>query len=233
MWKSSRILVWTSALIIILAAGCGGPADTRTAGDPAASSAPSGAADARTAHFEAAVYEVQVPAARAGELDGNTLAAKAATAEDLRKALADLGPTKILYTVDQPVNLYSENIRVGSREPFVTNTRVTETGATLNAVQYQQVGVIIAISAGQPPRDSKRRDPDVQMKIELSALCDSGREIGPGIKAAIVRSVSIDHSEPLQYGRPFIMLNTSYPPPDEKASPVAYVIRGVFSKVQP
>ena len=233
MCKSSRILVWTSALIIILAAGCGGPADTRTAGDPAASSAPSGAADAKTAHFEAAVYEVQVPAARAGELDGNTLAAKAATAEDLRKALADLGPTKILYKIDQPVNLHSENIHVGSREPFVTNTRMTESGATINTIQYQQVGVIINMRAGPPPKDSKRRDPDVQMKIELSTLCDSGLEIGPKTKAVTIRSVSIDHSEPLQYGRPFIMLNTSYPPQGEKASPVAYVVRGVFSKVQP
>jgi len=233
MCKSSRILVWTSALIVILAAGCGGPADTRTAGEPAASSAPSGAADARTAHFEAAVYEVQVPAASAGELDGNTLAAKAATAEDLRKALADFGPTKILYTVDQPVNLYSDCLTIGSREPFVVQARMTESGAIIKTVQYQQVGLIINMRAGPPPRDSKRRDPDVQMKIELSALCDSGREIGPGIKAAIVRSVSIDHSEPLQYGRPFIMLNTSYPPQGEKASPVAYVIRGVFSKVQP
>ncbi|MBE3095682.1 MAG: hypothetical protein IMZ44_00970 [Planctomycetes bacterium] len=233
MRRLLRTVMGFSALVIILAAGCGRPADTRTAGEPAASSAPSGAGGAKTAHFEAAAYEVQVPAARAAELDGRALAAKAATAEDLRKALADFGPTKVLYKVDQPVNLHSENIRVGSREPFVTNSRMTESGAIINTVQYQQVGLIINMRAGQPPKDSKRKGLDVQMKIELSALCDSGLEIGPKTKAVIIRSVSIDHSEPLQYGRPFIMLSVSYPSKDEKASPVAYVVRGVFSEVQP
>jgi hypothetical protein len=266
MHKLPLLIIGCLLAGVILAAGCGGEAQTRAPCEPVAKAppplatgatpaAPQGAAgperapaaprpvrsparaaespaDIAPARFEAAVYEVQMPAARAAELDAKALSAKAATAEDLRKALADFGDAKVLYRVDQPVNLYSESITIASREPIITGTRVTELGATINSVQYQQTGLIINISAGAPPKDSKRKGLDVEMRIELAALGDSGVDISPKTRAVIIRSVSIDHSEPLQYGRPFVMLNVSYPSKDEKAA-VAYVVRGAFSEVQP
>jgi len=189
--------------------------------------------DVSPARFEATVYEVQVPADLAGKLDSVALAAKAADPDALRAALAEFGPTKVLYRVDQPVNVFSENIMVGSSEPMVTNSRKTDTGQTVNTVQYNNVGLIISIAAGQLPKDSDRKGLDVRMQIEVSSLGESGVELTHQVKSAVIRKVSIFHSAALQYGRPSVMLNVTYPQKDEKASATAFVIRTVFSEMKP
>lgn len=53
-------------------------------------------------------------------------------------------------TIDQRVNVLSETLQVGTREPVVTATRMTSTGQAINAVTYQQVGAIIRLT-GQFP----------------------------------------------------------------------------------
>jgi hypothetical protein len=199
----------------------------------APATSPKAPAEIAPARFEATAYEVLVPADRAGKLDGAALTDKAADPDDLRKALAEFGPTRILYRVDQPVNLYSENIMIGSREPMVTATRKTDTGQSINTVQYRQVGLIVNISAGPPPKDSDRKGLDVRMKIELAAIGQSAVEMSPQARAAVVRNVAIDHSESLRFGRPFVMLNVTYPQADEKGSAVVYVIRGLFNEAKP
>jgi len=240
--------------LVLIAGGVSHAADTPAASPPAAKAAPpaeatpgnappKAAAPAATlpkapaeiapARFEATAYEVLVPADRAGKLDSAALTAKAADPDDLCKALAEFGPTRILYRVDQPVNLYSENIMISSREPIVTGTRKTDTGQSINTVQYQQVGLIVNISAGPPPKDSTRKGLDVQMKIELAAIGQSAVEISPQARAAVIRNVSIDHSESLRFGRPFVMLNVTYPPKDEKGPAAVYVIRGLFNEIKP
>ena len=239
--------------LVLIAGAVSHAADTPAASPPAAKAAPpaeatpgnappkaaapatppKAPAEIAPARFEATAYEVLVPADRAGKLDSAALTAKAADPDDLCKALAEFGPTRILYRVDQPVNLYSENIMIGSREPMVTATRKTDTGQSINTVQYQQVGLIVNISAGPPPKDSDRKGPDVQMKIELAAIGRSDAEVSPQAKTAVIRNVSIDHSEPLRFGRPFVMLNVTYPPKDEKGSVVVFVIRSRFSEIKP
>jgi type II secretory pathway component GspD/PulD (secretin) len=129
--------------------------------------------------------------------------------------------------------LFSENIMIGSREPVVTATRKTTTGQSINTVQYQQVGLIVGISASQPPKDSGRKALDVQVRTEVSSLGEGGPEIAPGVKGVRTRSVSINHTATLQYGRPLVMLNVTYPTGDEKGSATAFVMRTVFSEVKP
>jgi hypothetical protein len=239
--------------LVLIAGAVSHAADTPAASPPAAKAAPpaeatpgnappkaaapatspKAPAEIAPARFEATAYEVLVPADRAGKLDSAALTAKAADPDDLRKSLAEFGPTRILYRVDQPVNLYSENIMIGSREPMVTATRKTDTGQSINTVQYRQVGLIVNISAGPPPKDSDRKGLDVQMKIELAAIGQSAVEISPQARAAVVRNVVIDHSESLRFGRPFVMLNVTYPQTDEKDSAVVYVIRGLFNEAKP
>jgi hypothetical protein len=179
------------------------------------------------AQFQATVYEVQLPTNHNGKLEAPALASKAGTAEDLLKALGKAGTARILYRVDQPVNVYSERITLGSREPVVTGARKTTTGTTLKTVQYQNVGVIIHLKA-QPPAttETKRKEPDVDMNIELSALTPGDIEIAPGVKAPVTRTVAIEHREPLKFGKPQIML--SIDTSKEGAVPTAYVIRYLF-----
>ena len=194
---------------------------------------PAAPTDISPARFEATVYEVQVPADLAAKLDSVALSAKAGDPDTLRAALAEFGPTKVLYRVDQPVNVFSENIMIGSSEPVVTATRKTATGQNINTVQYQQVGLIVGISASQPPKDSGRKALDVQVRTEVASLGEGAPEISPGVKGVRARTVSINHTATLQYGRPLVMLNVTYPTNDEKASATAFVMRTVFSEVKP
>jgi len=239
--------------LVLIAGAVSHAADTPAASPPAAKAAPpaeatpgnappkaaapvtspKAPAEIAPARFEATAYEVLVPADRAGKLDSAALTAKAADPDDLCKALAEFGPTRILYRVDQPVDLYSENIMISSREPIVTGTRKTDTGQSINTVEYRQVGLIVNISAGPPPKDSTRKGLDVRMKIELAAIGQSAVEISPQVKTAVIRNASIDHSESLRFGRPFVMLNVTYPPKDEKGTAAVYVIRGLFNEAKP
>jgi beta-lactamase regulating signal transducer with metallopeptidase domain len=194
---------------------------------------PAAPADILTARFEATVYEVQVPADLAGKLDSAALSAKAADPDALRAALAEFGPTKVLYRVDQPVNVFSENITIESREPMVVNTRKTDTGQSTRTVQYMQLGLTISIAAGPPPKESDRKGFDVRMRIEVASLGEGSVELTPQVKSPVFRNVSISHSATLQYGRPFVILNVTYPTKDEKASATAFVMRTVFSEIKP
>jgi hypothetical protein len=209
----------------------GAPLIMRGPGAPGGS--PPAPTDVSMARFEATVYEAQVPADRAGQLDSVALTAKAADPDTLRAALAEFGPTKILYRVDQPVNLYSENIMISSREPVGTAARKTDTGQSINTVQHQQVGLIVNIAAGLPPKDSDRKGLDVRMRIEVASIGEGAVDVTPQFKGAVIRNVSIAHSAALQYGRPSVMLNVAYPQKDEKTSAVVFVIRSCFSEIKP
>jgi len=185
------------------------------------------------AHFEVTVYEVLVPEARIAELEALALEAKAATAQELAKALGEFGQTKVLYRIDQTVNLYGENITLGSNEPMVTGVRRQEPGSTINTITYQHVGLIVSLAANPPVPDAPRKELNVQVNLELAALADSGIEIAPQVKASRIRNLQLSHSETPRFGRPWVLLNVSAPPAGDKTPPVAYVVRYVFREVKP
>ena len=62
-------------------------------------------------------------------------------------ALASEGKLDVL---SRPYILASDNqvasITVGQEVPFITNTRVTDTGQTINTIQYQDVGIILNVT---------------------------------------------------------------------------------------
>ncbi len=182
------------------------------------------------ARFEATVYEVQVPSNRIADVDARALEAKAATPQDLAVALAAIGGTKVLYKIDQSVNLYGERIMLGTSEPMVTGSRVMSGGQTINSISYQQVGLMVDLSANAPPNDAARKDLQVQVNFELSVLADSGIEISPQVKASSIRNVQLSHSEIPKFGKPSVMLSISAPSVGDKAQAVAYVVRCVFSE---
>jgi hypothetical protein len=176
------------------------------------------------AHCQVTVYEVQAEAARFGELDGKALAAKAATAESLLSALSAVGTARILYRIDQQVNVCSERIMLGGSEPVVTGARTTSSGQVIKSITYQNVGLIVQLKA-----KAASKEPMVTMNVELSALTPSDTEIAPGVKATSTRTVALEHSEPLQFGHPLVMLSVSSTSADPKVPPAAYVIRYLFT----
>ena len=140
--------------------GGGGPADAAGGGG-------SSAAPPTSAVFQAAVYETLLPASRSGGLDAHVLA-KATTREEVQKALAAQGTTRLLYQAEQTVSLTSENsIRIGAQQPFVTNTRTTDTGGRVNTVQYMDTGAIFKFTA-KPIPGGDRDALSVRLDVELS-----------------------------------------------------------------
>lgn len=184
------------------------------------------------ARFEAAVYEVRVPEARLAELEAPALEARAATVPDLAKALGEFGETRLLYKLDQTVNLYGESIVMGSQEPMVTGSRRMDSGPAINTVTYQEVGLIVKLAADPPAPDAPRKEPAVQVNFELSAMTDSGVEIAPSVKAQRIRNLQLSHSETPRFGRPMVLLHVAAAPGNAEAPPTAYVIRYVFREVR-
>jgi hypothetical protein len=50
------------------------------------------------------------------------------------------------------------------------------------------------------------------------------------VKATATRTVAIDHSEPLAYDRPLVMLGVSSASSAEQTTPAVYVVRYLFSQ---
>jgi len=181
--------------------------------------------DLKSARFQATVYETRVPEKGISAFDAKSLAAKAGTAADLQKALAACGKTKVLYQVDQTVNLAEDRIHIGKREPFVTNTRRTDRGQTINTVQYEHVGVIFQVMG--KPTDSGL---DATVRIEMSALTESGTKISETAKAVTVRTVELGHNGPVQLGKPVVLVSLDASSKDADGNAIAYVCRIVFSE---
>ena len=195
-----------------------------------------------SAQFQAVVYEVQAPAERLSSLDDKALSSRAATAETLLSALAQTGKARVLYQVDQPVNVFSTTTMVGSSEPVVTGTRMNVASNAINNVRYQNVGFIVRLSAQEPPKGEPSSAPMVNLAIKLSVLCSGPKDIAPGQKETVARSVSLDHSEALAMNQPRALLAISSNvfsrfqasakgggKVETAIAPVAYVVRYQFS----
>ena len=184
------------------------------------------------ARLEVTVYEVRLPADRIRDLDAVALAAKAASPAALEKVLAELGPTRALYQIDQVVDLAGASIRVGKREPFVTGSRVREGGAFVNSVQYQEVGLILEV-ATVPAKDAASAAANVLVKGELSAMTEGAAEVAKGTKAAVIRNASFTATVPADMGGPFVMLSADASSADADGKAIAYVWRSRISEVRP
>lgn len=73
-----------------------------------------------------------------------------AIADDWQVTLRMLAQKGALKVLSRPTILAMNNqeavIMVGQEVPFVTNTRVTEAGQTINTIQYSEVGIILRVT---------------------------------------------------------------------------------------
>jgi len=186
------------------------------------------APDETSARFQATIYEVQLPAEGLGGLNADALVPKAETPDVLEKILADLGDTHVAYAVDQTVSLNEDRIRVSKREPFVTNTRMTQGRAKVNTIQYEDVGVIFQFVGQRTGADL-----DVKVDIDMSVLAEVSVEVAEGVSAKAVRTVALGRSGPVYFGRPEVLVAVDASTRTAKAGAVAYVCRLVFDGVEP
>jgi len=224
----AHLFLASSTLLAAVCMGCG-QAETKDPGGAAARAGPAGGVAPE--RFQATIYEVHLPPAMVGQLDAKALAAKGPTAADLEKALAAIGRTRAVYQVDQSVNPASDMITVGARVPMITSSRTTEAGGTINSIQYQSVGAIFKFAAG--PAKAGREVVDLQLAVEISAILESGVEIGKGVKATTIGNYTVAYTGPVERGRPFVFFSVDAAVRDADSSAVAYVCRAVLGDPKP
>jgi hypothetical protein len=186
-----------------------------------------------SARFQATVYKLRVPAAKAAQVDANTLTTKAATPEDLLKALAELGRVQTMYQVDQAVGLDAGRILVGANVPVVTGTRQMVSGETIRRMQYQSFGAAFTVSVG-PAKDAGRKGADVA--VSISGAVPTGKQAGAESGRAppeAARKMELAYNGPAAFGRPFVFAAVDSTAPDSEGNSTVFVCRAVLGEVRP
>jgi beta-lactamase regulating signal transducer with metallopeptidase domain len=207
--------------------GAGGFGGRSTFAAPLSTPPPTNVAPAR---FEATVYELEIPENRIADLDAAKLESSAATPQSLAGALAAFSVPKVLYKVDQTVNLYGENITLGTQEPTVSGTTMNARGMRVNSIMYQNVGLITRIAAAAPLIAGRNADLKVQLNFQLSVIVPSNVKLSDGVPASSVRTVALSQSGTPKFGKPSILVTVSAAAAGEKSPPVAYIIRYQFTQ---
>jgi beta-lactamase regulating signal transducer with metallopeptidase domain len=182
------------------------------------------------ARFEATVYELEIPENRIADLDAAKLESSSATPQSLTGALRAFGTPKVLYKVDQTVNLYGENITLGTQEPTVSGTSMNARGMRVNSIMFQNVGLVTRIAAAVPLIAGRIADLKVQLNFQLSVIAPSNVELSDGVPATSVRTVALSQSGTPKFGTPSVLVTVSAAAAGEKSPPVAYIIRYQFTQ---
>jgi len=118
------------------------------------------------------------------------------------RALQSQGRLEVL---SRPSILTSDNklgsITVGQRVPFITDSRVTDTGATINTIQYQDVAILLEVTPRINPDGTVRMD----VHPEISSLSKSTVEIQQGVNAVIVDTRTAQTTLTVQDGHTIVM----------------------------
>ena len=208
--------------------GFGGPGAGYAAAARASSFVPP--ASYAPAHFEATVFEVKVPESRITELDAVALENAAVNSRSLENLLKSFGPPRILYKVDQPVNLYGEDILLGSSEPMITGTSFGGVNnSSVNNITYQNIGLHTQISAN-PNEGEARPDPAVQLRFQLTVVADGGVPISDKVNASRIRTINLTQSGTPKFGKACVLVTVSPGGTNEKPEPIAYIVRYLFTQ---
>ena len=206
-----RVLVAVLSVVLIGVIGCGGPSARPAAAQPQPLDQTPGAV-----RLQATIYEMRVPVEQIGALDAAQLA-KA----DFTKPLPEFGDARALYRVDQSVSLSGDRIMVGTEEPTVTNTRLTDRGQKLNTVQYNSVGAIVTFKGERTgPRQLR-----VESTIEVAARTESPVQISNGIMSPVIRKANMSLKGPVQLGKTSVLISADAASLDKDAKAVVYVAR--------
>ena len=154
---------------------------------------------------------------------------RASTPELLLTALNNAGKPKVLYRIDQPVNVFADEVTIRTNKPIVSGTRWSSDGGAINSYTSHSMGINARISAQAPPKEAKRKGPDVTVSFDLSDEAPSGVEFALGQKCTAFPTISQEHNEPLEFGPPRVILAMGASSAVEQAKPFVYVVRYQFS----
>ncbi|MBE3132367.1 MAG: hypothetical protein IMZ55_02760, partial [Acidobacteria bacterium] len=143
-------------------------------------------------------------AASAG-LTGNPGFTVSVTGSDINFLLRALESQGRIEVLSRPQILASDNqqatINIGQRVPFITNSRVTENGTTINTIQYEEIGIILDVTPRINPDGFVRLD----VRPEISSLDDSTVPISEGVNAIIINNRRAETTVTVQDGHTIIV----------------------------
>jgi hypothetical protein len=183
--------------------------------------APSGMVTGPTCSLDATIYRLHLPADQIGRLDLNALNKASASADEFEKALKTLGSMTPQYRAGQSVRLAGDSISIGTSTPYVTASRVTDNGRSVNTVQYSNTGAIFNIAG----RDDGGGRIELDLGIEISSMTDSSAEIGTGVKAPLHRMARMSHKGTVEGNKPFVVVSVDAASVDAEGKAVAYIAR--------
>lgn len=73
-------------------------------------------------------------------------------------------------------------IVVGQEVPFVTNSQITNTGQTINTIQYQDVGIILRVT----PFITSDRAVEMIVSPEISSISNTSIQISPTVSSPVI-----------------------------------------------
>ena len=127
------------------------------------------------------------------------------SAGDLSLMLRALQAQGRLEVLSRPQILAADNeqaqISIGQRVPYVTASRVTEGGTTVNTIQYQDVGIILAVT----PRISPDGFVKMDVAPEISSISDATVSISENLNATIINRRSADTTVTVQDGHTVVI----------------------------
>lgn len=105
------------------------------------------------------------------------------------RALAEAGKTEVL---SRPSILARNNqqatIIVGQELPFITNSRITDQGQTINTIQYQDIGIILRVT----PFITSDGMVEMIVSPEISTLTDQTVPISDTVNAPVIAKRAAD-----------------------------------------
>jgi general secretion pathway protein D len=140
--------------------------------------------------------------ALAAQGDGFNLSVAAGDLTFFLRALQSQGRLEVL---SRPQILASDNqlatINVGQKVPFITNSRITENGTTINTIEYQNVGIILTVT----PRINPDGFVKLVVKPEISSIASSSVTISETTKAIVINQRSAETTVSVQDGHTIIL----------------------------
>lgn len=182
--------------------------------------------DATPTQARVTVYQIDVPLNQSGSLSSTALTTNTHDEASFMKELSKYGRTQHLHTLDQSIDLAARpTLAIDSMIPIADST-IAKDGAATPQIGYHSVGCKVefeALRLSPTPASSV-----AAIRVEISALRDSGIELSPTTRAPITQKIKQTFNGPWTSGTPIVLVSLESSPAKETAT--AYITRIELTK---
>ncbi|HPF37480.1 MAG TPA: secretin N-terminal domain-containing protein [Phycisphaerae bacterium] len=187
--------------------------------------APSPSPDAKTDDVErrlrvsATIYRVMLAEDKVDSVSAEALTAAAGARSSFNEFLASFGASRVLFQTHQILanDGAGRETQIGVQTPCVVGSTTTKSGAVVNNVQYESVGMLVE-GAGELTSMSLGR---ANVKVEFEDLDESDVALGNGVNAPVMRTWKQSFNGPFKVGEPIILFAVDT---QTSAAPTLYVL---------